>query len=207
VIFVLKVFIERIITFYQHLFRPFILEFPKDEPRDFSLPVIPVYQKHPYLYCDVPKKPDEYNLQMNGSIFDHQFMRHVDNLKEISEPESVYPVNSDKTGTEKKSFQVEQAFGEGIRLKWNGQLNVLVDVMLQLTSGNKFNGKPPLEATPDELRLFIQQNFLDRDGREISPFTLNTYLKPNRDDKRLHPDSPKRIDLSGFINAPESEKE
>jgi hypothetical protein len=144
---------------------------------------------------------------LDGSIFDHQFNYQVDKLKEIPESESAYTVNSGKLDSEKKSFQQEQAFGEGLRLKWNGQLNVLVDVMLQLTSRAKSNGKPPLEATPDELRLFIQQNFLDRDGREISPFTLNTYLKPNRDDKRLHPDSPKRIDLSEFINNPESNKE
>jgi len=206
VIFVLIVFVDRIIIYYQHLFRPFILEFPKDD-HDISLPSIPVYLKHPYLYSDVPKKLDEYNLQLNGSIFDHQLMRQVDKLKDISEPNLEYPVNIGKMDSEKKSFQQGQAFNTGIRLKWNGQLNVLVDIMLQLTSGAKFNGKPPLEATADELRLFIQENFIDREGHEISHFTLDTYLKPNRDDKRLHPDSPTRIDLSGFFNKPESEKE
>jgi len=206
VIFVLNVFVDRIIIYYQHLFRPFIQEFPKDD-HDSSLPAIPVYLKHPYLYNDVPKKSGEYNLQLDGSIFDHQFQRQVDKLKDISEPNPEYPLNTGKLAAEKKSFQQEQVFGDGIRLKWNGQLNVLVDVMLQLTSGLKINGRPPLEATPDELRLFIQENFLDRDGCKISPFTLDTYLKPNRDDKRLHPDSPKRIDLSGFFHIPESEKE
>jgi hypothetical protein len=188
------------------LFQPFILAFPKTE-QNLSLPAIPVYHKHPYLYCDIPKKPDEYNLHLNGSILDHQFMRQVDKLKEISEPESAYPLNSSKLGTEKKSFQQQQAFGDGIRLKWQGQLNVLVDILLQLSSGIKVNGRPPLEATPDELRLFIRENFLDRDGREISTYTLDTYLKPNRQDKRLHPDSPKRIDLAGFFNSSESENE
>jgi hypothetical protein len=206
VIFVLNVFVDRIIIYYQHLFRPFILEFPKDD-HDISLPAIPVYLKYPYLFNDVPKKSDEYNLQLNGSIFDHQLMRQVDKLKIISEPNPDYPVNTDKPASEKKSLPQEQGFDKGIRLKWHGQLNVLVDVLLQLSSGLKVNGRAPLEATPDELRLFIQENFLDRDGRVYSPFTLDTYLKPNRDDKRLHPDSPKRIDLSGFFHIPESEKE
>jgi hypothetical protein len=206
VIFVLDVFVGRIITFYQQLFKPFILAFPKDEQMDYTVPAIPVYLKHPYLFQDTHNKPEEYNLQMDGSIFDHQFMRQVDKLKDISEPNPGYPVNLAKLQNEKKSLQQEQAFGDGIRLKWHGQLNVLVDIMLQLTSSLKINGKPPLEATPDELRLFLQENFLDRDGREISPFTLDTYLKPARDDKRLHPDSPKRIDLSGFLNNPDSEK-
>jgi hypothetical protein len=206
VIFVLNVFVDRIIIFYQHLFRPFILEFPKDD-HDISLPAISVYLKYPYLFNDVPKKSDEYNLQLNGSIFDHQFKHQVDKLKDISEPDPEYPVNTGMQAVEKKSFRQERDFGEGIRLKWHGQLNVLVDVLLQLTSGLKINGRPPLEATQDELRLFLLENFLDKDGHKISPFTLDTYLNPKRDDKRLHPDSPKRIDLSGFFHSPESEKE
>jgi hypothetical protein len=66
----------------------------------------------------------------------------------------VYPTNTVKPLNEKKSLRQEQAFGDGIRLKWHVQLNVLVDIMLQLTSSLKINGSPPLEATPDELRLF-----------------------------------------------------
>jgi hypothetical protein len=207
VIFVLDIFLERIITFYQQLFQPFILAFPKDEQTQSTVAAIPVQIKYPCLFQDIPARPDGYNLQMDGSIFDHQFMRHVDKLKDISEPNPGYVVNPGNNHIEKKSFQQNQALGEGTRLKWHGQLNVLVDIMLQLTSNIKVNGRPPLEATPDELRLFIRENFLDKDGREISAYTLDTYLKPYRDDKRLHPDSPKRIDMSAFFNTSESEKE
>jgi hypothetical protein len=207
VIYILEVFMARIITFYQQLFEPFILAFPKDERPMNAIPVTPVYINHPYLYRDIPSKLDEYNFQMDGSIFDHQFMRQVDKLKDISEPNPGYVVNPGNNHIEKKSFQQNQPSGEGTRLKWHGQLNVLVDIMLQLTSSHKINSRPVLEATPDELRLFIRENFLDKDGREISPYTLNTYLKPYRDDKRLHPDSPKRIDMSAFFNTSETEKE
>jgi hypothetical protein len=94
-----------------------------------------------------------------------------------------------------------------ITLKWNAQLNVLVDVFLQLTNTCKVNGLPALEATPEQLRLFLQQNFLDKEGRELSSYTLGTYLDPRREDKKLHPDSPKRIDLSGFFPEPDSPQE
>ena len=207
VIFVLDVFLDRIITFYEQLFQPFILAFTKDEKPMNAIPVTPVYINHPYLYRDISSKPDAYNLQLDGSIFDHQFNNQVEKLKDISEPNSGYAINSENRNGNKKSFQPVQSSEKGIRLKWHGQLNVLVDVMLQLTSSFKVNGRPVLEATTDELRLFIQENFLDKDGREISPYTLDTYLKPYRDDKRLHPDSPKRIDMSAFFNTSETEKE
>jgi hypothetical protein len=207
VILVLDFFLARIITFYQQLFQPFILAFPKDERPMNAIPVTPLYITHPYLYRDIPSKPDAYKLQLDGSVFDHQFSHQVDKLKDISEPNSGYGIKSDTRHIEKKSFQQNQPAGEGTRLKWHGQLNVLVDIMLQLTSNIKVNGRPPLEATPDELRLFIHEHFLDKDGREISNFTLDTYLKPNRLDKRLHADSPKRIDLTGFFNSSESANE
>ncbi len=204
VIFVLDMFLSRIISFYQQLFQPFILAFPKDDQPVSTIPVAPLYVTYPYLYRDLPSKPDTYSLQMDGSIFDHQINRQVSKLRDISEPDSEYTKDTGRGPDNKKSFQPDQASEKGRRLKWHGQLNVLVDIMLQLSSGIKVNGRPPLEATPDELRLFIRENFLDKDGREISAFTLDTYLKPNRQDKRLHPASPKRIDLSGFFNTPES---
>jgi hypothetical protein len=207
VIFVLDVFLGRIITFYQQLFQPFILAFPKYDQPISTIPVTPLYITHPYLYQDIPSKSNAYKLQVDGSIFDHQFNYQVDKLKDISESNSGYGIKSDTSHGDKKSLQQKQPSGVGTRLKWHGQLNVLVDIMLQLSSDIKVNGRPPLEATLDELRLFIRENFLDKDGREISPFTLDTYLKPNRQDKRLHHDSPKRIDLSGFFNIQESGNE
>ncbi|MBN1184216.1 MAG: hypothetical protein JXB49_18145 [Bacteroidales bacterium] len=207
VILVLDIFLERIIIYYQQLFQPFIMAFPKDEQTQSAIAAIPVHIKYPCLFRDIPDKPDGYNLRMDGSIFDHQFKNQVDKLKDIAEPNPGYTIVTNKQPLEKMPLQQNQPIGEGIRLKWHGQLNVLVDVMLQLTSSHKINGRPVLEATPDELRLFIRENFLDKDGREISPYTLNTYLKPYRDDKRLHPDSPKRIDMSAFFNTSETEKE
>jgi hypothetical protein len=205
VIFVLNIFLTRIITFYQHLFQPFMIGSHTEEQSQSVAHEVPIHLKYPNLFQDIPSKPGGYNLMEDGSIFDHQFKYQVDKLKVIAESNPEYFKNTKNEISEKRSLQQDQAIGEGIRLKWHGQLNVLVDVMLQLTSGLNVNGRPPLEATPDELRLFIHKNFLDREGREISPSTLDTYLKPSRDDKRLHPDSPKRIDLSAFFNSPESE--
>jgi hypothetical protein len=204
VIFVLDIFLARTINFYQQLFHPFILAFPRDEQSVNTDTVTPLYISHPYLYRDFQAKQELYNLQTDGSIFDHQINNQIKKFRYITEPDSGYSQKTGNRSDPKKSFQQDQSLERDNRLKWHGQLNVLVDILLQLSTGIKVNGKPPLEATPDELRLFIRKNFLDKDGREISPFTLDTYLKPNRQDKRLHPESPKRIDMSGFFNSSES---
>jgi len=85
------------------------------------------------------------------------------------------------------------------KLPWKGQINVLVDVFLQLTEEYKIKGEPILQADHDTLCDFLIRNFTDKDGNDLSPYTINTILKPYRTDKRLHPDSPKRIDLSDII--------
>jgi hypothetical protein len=201
VIIVLEMFLSRIIAYYDQLFRPFMIAIPKDEQPNSVIPVTPIYLKYPYLYSEITEKTKAYNLHLDGSIFDHQFSRQVNKLKDLSESKLEYHAG---INPHKKPSLNNGTNHEGTRLKWNGQLNVLVDIMLQLASAHKVNGRPVLEATPDELSLFIRENFLDKEGREISHFTLDTYLKPNRDDKKLHPESPKRIDLSGFLTSPET---
>lgn len=83
--------------------------------------------------------------------------------------------------------------------RWRGQINVLVDVFTQLSEEYEIDGKPILDAPPQVLQDIILRSFTDKDGHDLSPHTINTLLKPYRTDKRLHPDSPKRIDLSDII--------
>ncbi|MFN8209259.1 MAG: hypothetical protein U0T82_17925 [Bacteroidales bacterium] len=201
VIFVLNIFLDRIISFYKGLFEPFILKSPCPDVPGQNAPSIPVDLKYPFIFKEAPPFQEGYNLQTQGSIFDHQFMSQVNRLKDFSVGETS---SLDSPLEQKKSLSQQQEVQPFISLKWRAQLNVLVDVFLHLANNHMVDGLPALEATPDQLRLFLQQAFLDKEGRQLSTSTLETYLDPRREDKKLHPDSPKRINLSGFFKEQDS---
>lgn len=66
----------------------------------------------------------------------------------------------------------------------NSNLNVFVDIFFQLMHEKKINGKPYLDASPNELCEMIAAYFKDKDGRDISIDTIKTILKPSRFEKR-----------------------
>jgi hypothetical protein len=78
-----------------------------------------------------------------------------------------------KTATEKKTkFQI------------NSNLNQFVDIFFQLMHEKKIDGKPFLQAAPNELAELISSSFKDRDGNPINTETVKTILKPSRFEKR-----------------------
>lgn len=66
----------------------------------------------------------------------------------------------------------------------NSNLNVFVDIFFQLMHEKKINGKPYLDASPNELCEMIATYFKDKDGHDISIDTIKTILKPSRFEKR-----------------------
>jgi hypothetical protein len=58
---------------------------------------------------------------------------------------------------------------------------------------NKVKDKPALEAQPQVIAEIIANNFLDKEGNEISVETVKTILKPSRFEKR--PKGNARIDF------------
>jgi hypothetical protein len=66
----------------------------------------------------------------------------------------------------------------------NSNLNVFVDIFYQLMHEKKINGKPYLDASPNELCEMIAAYFKDKEGRDISIDTIKTILKPSRFEKR-----------------------
>ncbi len=70
------------------------------------------------------------------------------------------------------------------KFKLNGNLNQFVDVFFQLMHEKNVNGKPFLEASPNELAEMIATWFKDKEGKEISVETVKTILKPSRFEKR-----------------------
>ncbi|MCO4293062.1 hypothetical protein NF867_09320 [Solitalea sp. MAHUQ-68] len=82
-----------------------------------------------------------------------------------------------------------------IKLRWNGQINVLADIFFQFMT-IRVDGIPLIDCSIPSLTEFIIQSFEDKDGKPLSAETLKTILRPNRYDKR-----PKdgRIEISDLL--------
>ncbi|MBL6964640.1 MAG: hypothetical protein ISR55_12515 [Bacteroidetes bacterium] len=87
-----------------------------------------------------------------------------------------------------------------MKWKWNGQLNTLVDIIIQLQVATNPDGTRVLEVSADQIKTFLCDNFTDKHGKDLSTYTLATYLKPYRSDKKIKKDNPKRIDLSSHFD-------
>lgn len=97
-----------------------------------------------------------------------------------------------------KEKELEQTNKQIIKkLKFNGNLNQLVDIFYQLSRELFVDGKSFIDASNSDIVSTIVNNFIDKDNNEISPQTVETILKPSRGDKR--PKTHKRIDLDNFL--------
>lgn len=71
-----------------------------------------------------------------------------------------------------------------MKLRFNGQLNVLVDIFYQMRNNLNARGLPYLNTSIQEITDWIVRHFLDKEGKGISPSTVRTILSPNRPEKR-----------------------
>lgn len=83
------------------------------------------------------------------------------------------------------------------KIKLNCNVNQFVDIFFQLHYELFTDGKPFIDASKNDIISLISANFVDKDGNEISPATVETILRPSKDDKR--PKSHKRIDLDKMM--------
>jgi hypothetical protein len=83
------------------------------------------------------------------------------------------------------------------KIKINSNLNQLVYVFFQLNRELFIEGKPFLDANTNDFVALICNNFVDKEGRKISPDTVRTILTPSKSDKR--PKAHKRIDLDKML--------
>jgi hypothetical protein len=79
------------------------------------------------------------------------------------------------------------------KIKITCNLNYFCDVIFQLINESSSKKGPYLISTPAQMAQFIVQNFVDKDGNEISYASVLTFLDPNRPDKR--PKSGKRFNV------------
>jgi uncharacterized protein Smg (DUF494 family) len=70
-----------------------------------------------------------------------------------------------------------------IRIKWLPTRNVLTTFFFDLLNGQD-KGSPLIEATVDDIKRLLINNFVDSDGKEFSKDTLDTYLRPDRVEKK-----------------------
>lgn len=70
------------------------------------------------------------------------------------------------------------------KLKFNGNINVLVDVFYQMMEEKISDNKPFIQADIKEIATFLMNNFLDKENRELSESSIKTMLTPSRFDKR-----------------------
>ena len=57
--------------------------------------------------------------------------------------------------------------------------------------------KSTIDGNTNDLIALITNSFVDKDGKEISPQTVKTILKPSKEEKR--PNTHKRIDIDKLL--------
>ncbi|MBU0489319.1 MAG: hypothetical protein KKD31_15340 [Bacteroidetes bacterium] len=139
-----------------------------------------------------PKKPQPENTGVSEQVVDYQYSQS--GLNDL-------PIDFDDTPSESPANKGEAFLPtphKRQKHRINKQTNVFCDAWEQLTQEEFAGGEPMLTMSYPFLRQHIFDNYLDKHGNEFCFPTLRTLLSPGRSEKKLHPDSPKRIDLSRF---------
>ena len=127
-------------------------------------------------------------VNKNLPPFDEQCTNEIERLIEVRKLEEQL--------TKNKINQIQRPTLEN-KIKINSNLNQIVDVFFQLNRELFIEGKPYLDANTNDFVALICNNFVDKDGHEISTATVETILRPSKYDKR--PKSHKRIDVNKLI--------
>ena len=127
-------------------------------------------------------------VNKNLPPFDEQCTNEIERLIEVRKLEEQL--------TKKKTNYIQRPTLEN-KIKINSNLNQLVDVFFQLNRELFIDGKPFLDANTADFVALICNNFVDKEGRKISPDTVRTILTLSKSDKR--PKAHKRIDLDKML--------
>ncbi len=83
------------------------------------------------------------------------------------------------------------------KLKINCNINQMVDIFYQLHRELFIDGKPIIDGNINDIIAVIVNSFTDKEGRDLSPDTVATMIKPSKTDKRPKPH--KRIDIDKLL--------
>jgi len=200
--FYLNFFLIKVRMFYQKLFEHFI---PKSKKHEVQL-INELFQISPAIlqnrtaalnsYLKTPVKSELEEADTPATYGKQTKQQHnFDRASSQPFPESP-EYNSANSFSHEKNTQGSQS----PKIRWNGQINILVDVFYQIMYEIKVDGEPLLVATPNDIANMLTNNFCDRNGNELSRSTIKTILLPSRADKRPKKDNSKRIDISKLIN-------
>lgn len=127
-------------------------------------------------------------ININTLAYDEQCdkeIQHIYAMRKLKE-------DLEREGTFEKS---PGTVNPKIRIGLN--INQLVDIFYQMITQKTLTGVTYLDANANQITDLIVNNFLDKDGNEISPQTVRTILKPSKEEKR--PNTGKRIDLDKLL--------
>lgn len=121
-------------------------------------------------------------------LFDKQCSKEIEQIYELG----------------KLKFELEKASSSNCncqkqinKIQFNCNVNQFVDIYYQLHRELFCNGKPIIDGNINDMVAMIVNSFVDKDGNEISPQTVETILKPSRGDKRPKPH--KRLDIDKLL--------
>jgi hypothetical protein len=152
------------------------------------------------ILCDNEKiiilTKEQFEYQQTNIDFINQKIPFYDDQcrKEIKQ---IYALQKLKTDFESGKPIVNSNYLQFNKMQFNGNINQLVDVFYQLHRELFVDGKSYIDGNTNDLISWIVNTFVDKDGNEISPLTVETILKPSRGDKRPKPH--KRIDIDKML--------
>lgn len=138
----------------------------------------------------------KYDYQQSVIDFINQNLRQFDELCE-KEIERLIEVKKLEEQLEKTPSKSSKETVSGKKIKINSNLNQFVDVFYQLNREQLIEGKPFLDGNTNDFVLMICNNFVDKDGHELSKSSVETILRPSKYDKR--PKSHNRINVDKII--------
>lgn len=139
-------------------------------------------EKHEYKQANI-----EF-LNQKLPLFDKQCSKEIEQIYEMQTIKSSIDKLKPATTIHPSTFN---------KLQFNCNVNQFVDIFYQLSRELFVDGKPMIEGNINDMAAMIVSTFLDKEGRELNPMSVQTILKPSREDKR--PNTNKRIDIKKLL--------
>lgn len=83
-----------------------------------------------------------------------------------------------------KQINLSSSPQSSYKLQWMGKSKVLITLFYDLYSNVENGGEPLIKATKDQIKNFLLNNFIEKDGQHLSASSIDTLLTPSKEDKR-----------------------
>lgn len=99
----------------------------------------------------------------------------------------------DDTETQKQ-INLSSSSKSSHKLQWMGKSKILITLFYDLYSNVENSGEPFIRASKEQIKNFLLNNFIEKDGQPLSASSIDTILTPSKEDKRALKGD--RIDIS-----------